>query len=693
MYNPNRWSLSHLPPGEYSVYGNDVTPLPGPQHYHYSLNGFQCTCSDPTCARIRPPPPGVGITPEFIAEIKRRREQHEAEAKEKVRLANYEFMERRRQREFEEKARKEREEKECFDKEQKERLEKEQKEREEASRRERESIEKKEKAECEAKKVAEQKWHAQAQIAERLFIDGSNKEALALCEQLLAQKNNEITVVTIPVWITSCQARLALFADDGHLALEERKKLIRVTIHDLQQALRVYPNNEELKLLLAQALRYQEALFKAQKSSEVAPITPAEVKVDAKETKKQEPIVLASFPHGFFYQPLAIPPQALTFDRELGRGRFSTVYVGTLRRGNDIVRVAIKKLFPHIGDADFKQFNTEATILMQLRHKNICEFCGISKGIDGCYSLIMHYVPNKSLHDVLQVGGTAFNEEKSPYSLHWRIAMDIAEGLAYLHANRILHRDIKSLNILLDIDFHAKICDFGLAKNLTAAQKSSIGVNTFTVGSVPWMAPELLGLRPKYTEKSDVYAFGVVLWELWTSQSPYQDAEPTVIRDCVLKGEREEVPEICPPFFAKLIKECWAQNPADRPSMLEVVEQLKINMPRELTEKAAKDQLAEMQEMLMHIIRGVDIVREHVTDVEERELIVGSGAESKIAPAAISQSVLPLPAAVGYLSMGSSAAMFAPASSSRAASSDAATPVACRVRVVEQNIKSQSFKH
>ncbi|KAK0574481.1 hypothetical protein LWI29_024312 [Acer saccharum] len=218
----------------------------------------------------------------------------------------------------------------------------------------------------------------------------------------------------------------------------------------------------------------------------------------------------------FTYEELVEATNGFSTQNYLGEGGFGSVYKGYLPDGRE---VAIKQLKVGGGQGE-REFKAEVEIIGRIHHRHLVSLVGY------CISesrrlLIYDYVPNNTLHFHLHGEGRPVLE----WEARVKIAVGAARGIAYLHEDchpRIIHRDIKSSNILLNDKFEAQVSDFGLAK---LALDANTHITTRVMGTFGYMAPEYAS-SGKLTEKSDVYSFGVVLLELITGRKPVDVSQP-----------------------------------------------------------------------------------------------------------------------------------------------------------------------
>ncbi|KAJ1258288.1 hypothetical protein BS78_10G063900 [Paspalum vaginatum] len=261
--------------------------------------------------------------------------------------------------------------------------------------------------------------------------------------------------------------------------------------------------------------------------------------------------------------------------RELGSGTFGTVYHGKWR-GSD---VAIKRINDRCfaGKASEQErmrtdFWNEADKLASLHHPNVVAFYGVVlDGPGGSVATVTEFMANGSLRQALQRHEKIFDRRR-----RLLIAMDVAFGMEYLHGKNIVHFDLKSDNLLVNLrDPQRPICkvgDLGLSK-VKCQTLISGGVR----GTLPWMAPELLnGSSSLVSEKVDVFSFGIVMWELLTGEEPYAELHyGAIIGGIVNNTLRPPVPETCDPQWRALMEQCWSSEPSERPSFTEIGKSLR----------------------------------------------------------------------------------------------------------------------
>ncbi|KAM7484495.1 hypothetical protein LguiA_000504 [Lonicera macranthoides] len=229
-----------------------------------------------------------------------------------------------------------------------------------------------------------------------------------------------------------------------------------------------------------------------------------------------EPGGLGNSRSWFAYEELVQATNGFSEQNLLGEGGFGSVYKGYLPDGTEI---AVKQLKIGGGQGE-REFKAEVEIISRIHHRHLVSLVGY------CISenqrlLVYEYVPNNTLYFHLHGAGRLVMD----WALRVKVAVGAARGIAYLHEDchpRIIHRDIKSSNILLDDKFEARVSDFGLAK---LAMDANTHITTRVMGTFGYMAPEYAS-SGKLTEKSDVYSFGVVLLELITGRKPVDTSQP-----------------------------------------------------------------------------------------------------------------------------------------------------------------------
>uniref|UniRef100_A0A7N0ZRJ8 non-specific serine/threonine protein kinase n=1 Tax=Kalanchoe fedtschenkoi TaxID=63787 RepID=A0A7N0ZRJ8_KALFE len=238
--------------------------------------------------------------------------------------------------------------------------------------------------------------------------------------------------------------------------------------------------------------------------------SPASVQQDHNLLSPQSPLNIGFNKPPFSYEELSLATGGFSQANLLGQGGFGYVHKGMLPNGK---AVAVKSLKAGSGQGE-REFQAEVEIISRVHHRYLVTLVGYCIAGDQ-RMLVYEFVPNNTLEFHLHGQG----RPPIDWKLRVKIALGSAKGLAYLHEDchpRIIHRDIKSANILLDYNFEAKVADFGLAK---LSSDTSTHVSTRVMGTFGYLAPEYASTG-KLTDKSDVFSFGVVLLELITGRKP-----------------------------------------------------------------------------------------------------------------------------------------------------------------------------
>ncbi|GKV47335.1 hypothetical protein SLEP1_g54241 [Rubroshorea leprosula] len=286
----------------------------------------------------------------------------------------------------------------------------------------------------------------------------------------------------------------------------------------------------------------------------------------------------------FSYGELEEATNNFDHKKELGNGGFGTVYHGKLKDGRE---VAIKRLYDH-NYKRVEQFKNEVQILARLRHQNLVSLYGCTSRHSRELLLVYEFIPNGTVAD--HIHGDQAKPGSFPWPVRMSIAIETATALAYLHASGIIHRDVKTNNILLDNNFCVKVADFGLSRLFP---NNVTHISTAPQGTPGYVDPDYHQCY-QLTEKSDVYSFGVVLIELISSMPPVDISrhrhEINLANLAINKIQKSAVDELIDPTLgyksdenirrmttsvAELAFKCLKQEKEMRPSMVQVLQQLK----------------------------------------------------------------------------------------------------------------------
>jgi tRNA A-37 threonylcarbamoyl transferase component Bud32 len=268
---------------------------------------------------------------------------------------------------------------------------------------------------------------------------------------------------------------------------------------------------------------------------------------------------------------LQVNPDDIQDVRKLGAGAFGVVYLAKYRQNKLVACKRLKK-----GEASFENtqsFIAEIKLCATLDHPRVVQLLGVAWTIESDLQAMFEYMPNGDLRTYL---GKARSGPKSWSAEKLQLAADVTEALVYVHSFTppIVHRDLKSRNVLLSEEVRGHLSDFGVARLRSANNTMTSGV-----GTGRWLAPEVIAGNRDYDQTSDIFALGVVLSELDTHMLPYEDARgagghplaDVAILQLVASGKLLPTfgPQ-CPPELHDLARRCMAYDPHTRPTAVEV---------------------------------------------------------------------------------------------------------------------------
>ncbi|KYO26298.1 tyrosine-protein kinase receptor UFO isoform B [Alligator mississippiensis] len=264
--------------------------------------------------------------------------------------------------------------------------------------------------------------------------------------------------------------------------------------------------------------------------------------------------------------------------KTLGEGEFGAVVEGQLHRDGAVLKVAVKTMKIAICTrSELEDFLSEAVCMKDFDHPNVMTLIGVclqssESGGFPAPVVLLPFMQHGDLHSFLLYSRLGDTPTYLPMQTLLKFMADIASGMAYLSSKNFIHRDLAARNCMLDESMRVRVADFGLSKKIYSGDYYRQG--RIAKMPVKWIAIESLADRV-YTTKSDVWSFGVTMWEIATrGQTPYPGVENSEIYDYLRQGHRLRQPPDCLDGLYELMSSCWTLSPRDRPGFEELHEAL-----------------------------------------------------------------------------------------------------------------------
>jgi hypothetical protein len=261
------------------------------------------------------------------------------------------------------------------------------------------------------------------------------------------------------------------------------------------------------------------------------------------------------------FKPLFDDEEPILEGTKLGRGGFGEVYKGIWKTQF----AAVKKPFVNtVDEKELAKIRKELKILKNLRSSYTIQYYGEYKKDNDIY-LIMEYAEHGSLTKFI----TDNKDKGHNWQINYNFIKQMVKGLNYLHNEGIIHRDLKSSNVLITEGYIAKLSDFGLAKLTNNSNPTSSGKN---FGTLRWVAPEILK-EEKHSFCSDIYSFGMIMWEIATKCTvPFRNVDDNLVGFHISSGRKEIIPDDVPKDVCYIIEQCWKNEPNERITLKKILE-------------------------------------------------------------------------------------------------------------------------
>ena len=326
---------------------------------------------------------------------------------------------------------------------------------------------------------------------------------------------------------------------------------------------------------------------------------------------------------------------------ELGEGAFGRVFKATspgIKRGNYVPPefVAVKTLKEEAEYEAVEEFCKEVKVCVQFEHENIIRLLAVcTTTAQKC--MIFEFMDLGNLGELLQLSDPDSPSYPGPNSqrilitadMFLSIVLQVANGLNYLAKLKFVHRDIATRNCLMDTKLTVKIADFGMSREVSSMDYYRIGSSKACL-PVRWMPPEAL-MYGKFTVKSDVWSYGVLMWEVYSyGRQPHTGVSNYEVIDRIKEGRLLECPTHCPPAIFDIMKSCWTRSPAKRVTMEAIWRRLnQLNKLGQPTEE--EDDSSKMAEGYLNLAFAEVISEEELAESEEVQAALRVRRERELA--------------------------------------------------------------